>query len=52
MVKIVLSEEKVRNLGLLKFPMTDVHFSFHECSQKFLDEFMIVFDRGFQKGGG
>ncbi|MFL2874305.1 MAG: hypothetical protein ACJZ79_01175 [Pseudohongiellaceae bacterium] len=52
MVKIVLSEEKVRKLGLLKFPMTDVHFSFHECSQEFLDEFMVVFDRGFQKGGG
>jgi hypothetical protein len=51
-VMIILSEEKVRNLGLLKFPMTDVHFSFYECSQKFLDEFMVVFDRGFQKGGG
>ena len=52
LVKIMLSEEKVRNLGLLKFPMTDVHFSFHECSQEFLDEFMVVFDRSFQKGGG
>lgn len=52
MVRIVLSDENVRNLGLLRFPMTDVHFSFRECHQDFIDEFMVVFDRSFQKGGG
>jgi hypothetical protein len=32
--------------------MTDVQFSFRECSEEFIDEFMVVFDRSFQKGGG
>jgi hypothetical protein len=51
-VRIVLSDEEVRNLGLLRFPMTDVQFSFRGCSEEFIDEFMVVFDRSFQKGGG
>ena len=51
-VRMVLSNEEVRNLGLLKFPITDVQFSFRGCSQEFIDEFMVVFDRSFQKGGG
>jgi len=51
-VKISLGREGIRNLGLLKFPITDVCFSFHNCPQQFLHTFMMVFNRGFQKGGG
>jgi hypothetical protein len=51
-VRIELSPERERRLGLLRLPVTDVAFTFQGYDRPEFERFMQRFDRAFQRGGG
>jgi hypothetical protein len=51
-VNIVLSKEKTRTLGFLKFPIIDIQLTFDNTNRTYVETYMQTFREGFQKGGG
>ena len=51
-VRITLSIEGQRRLGILSLPVTRVRFDFSGFSPVEQDAFMTTFDRVYQRGGG
>ena len=51
-LQIVLSEEKVRKIALLRLPYLDLEFHFENFTERERDAFLERFHRAFQKGGG
>jgi len=51
-VRIELSPERERRLGLLRLPVTEVVFTFQGYDRTEFERFMQRFDRAFQRGGG
>jgi hypothetical protein len=51
-LQVVLSEEKVRKLALLRVSYLDLRFHFENFTPGERDRFLECFHRAFQKGGG
>ena len=51
-VKITLSPETTRKLGMMEFPVTPVTIEFNGFSQMEQSVFLARFDLAYQKGGG
>ena len=51
-VKITLAPERVRKLGLMEFPVTEVTIEFNGFSAPDRTTFLARFDLAYQKGGG
>ena len=49
---ITLSPEGRRRIAALSLPTTQVHFTFSGYSPQDVEQFMVRFDRAFQRGGG
>ena len=49
---ISLSPEGRRRIAALSLPTTQVHFAFSGYSPEDVEQFMVRFDRAFQRGGG
>ena len=49
---ISLSPEGRRRIAALSLPTTQVRFTFSGYSQQDIEQFMVRFDRAFQRGGG
>ena len=41
-----------RKIGMIRIPRIELEFTFHDFSAEERKEFMVVFDRSFQRGGG
>ena len=41
-----------RKIGMIRIPRIEVDFTFHHFSARERKEFLVVFDRSFQRGGG
>lgn len=52
-VTIELGEQRVRRIGpTMVLALTPVHYGFHGMTQNEIDNFLLRFDRYFQRGGG
>jgi len=51
-VDIALGPEGIRQIALLVVPRTSVRLTLEGFSGAATDEFMVKFDRAFQRGGG
>lgn len=49
---LIISELPERRLGMIRIPRIAVEFTFHNFSQQQRQEFLIAFDRSYQRGGG
>lgn len=51
-VQLVVKPLPDRTIGMIRIPRIEVEFSFHNFSEKERKEFMVHFDRSYQRGGG
>ncbi|MDJ0956893.1 MAG: hypothetical protein QNI91_08560 [Arenicellales bacterium] len=51
-VQLVVKPLPDREIGMIRIPRIEVEFSFHNFSARERKEFMINFDRSYQRGGG
>ncbi len=51
-IRIILSKERVRRIGGLVLPVTDMVFQIKNVAENTKKEFFKQFDRAFQRGGG
>ena len=51
-LRVLLSAESQRRLGMLRIPITIVQLQFEGFPQADVDAFMLRFERHFQRGGG
>lgn len=51
-VEIVLGEEQVRSLGLVRLPYTNVELIFHQIDEARRQAFIAEFELQFFRGGG
>ncbi len=49
---IILSEERLRQIGSLSLPVTDVAFQLKNVAENTKKHFFTQFDRAYQRGGG
>ncbi|MEE4379512.1 MAG: hypothetical protein V2J55_18660 [Candidatus Competibacteraceae bacterium] len=52
LLEITLAPEQERRIALLRLPVTQVKFTFHDYSDGQRSAFLRHFDRYFQRGGG
>lgn len=51
-IEIVLGEESVRQIALMRIPTTPVKLTLDGFNDLERDAFMLTFDRAYQRGGG
>ena len=51
-VKITLAPERVRKLGMMEFPVTQVSIEFRDFTPARQTAFLTRFDLAYQRGGG
>ena len=51
-VELIVKPLPDREIGMIRIPRIEVEFSFTNFSERERKEFMINFDRSYQRGGG
>lgn len=51
-LQVLVSEQKIRRISLLRIPYVDVRFEFTGFSEHQTEQFLRRFMQAFQKGGG